>query len=129
MVQADKLQAITDVIVGDPFMKSVVTDIDGNKKFIYTPNAWGVGSIPCAEAALGKVWYLFNFLATALISLVMWEPNTVYRKYQIVRYGLDDYLSLAETSTIPTTPGIWVKIRENIQGPQGESGENTSITT
>jgi hypothetical protein len=128
MNTTEKLSALVDTILVNPFTKTQDVDEDGNIKYLYAVNPFGQGLIPCADTVVGKVWYLFDFLATTLVNnLVIWKSNTMYRKYQLVRYGLDDYMSLEQTSSIPTE-GNWVKIRTNIQGPAGEDGDNVVVT-
>lgn len=129
MTTPEKLQALIDTILVNPFTRTTSYDEDGNISYAYSVNSFGGGTIPCAESVVGKAWYLFDFLATTLNNLGIWQSNFVYRKYQIVRYGLNDYIALAETSTTPTNTSYWALIRENIQGPAGEDGGNIVVTT
>jgi hypothetical protein len=124
---AEQLEAIIDLIVVNPFTKSVTVDVDGNKKYTYTPNYLPQVNIPCLDFVLGRVNMLFSFLSSALVQFETWQPDKLYRKYHLARYGLDDYMAIADTVNIPTTAD-WVLVRQNIQGPAGESGFNIPIT-
>lgn len=129
MTTPEKLIALIDTILVNPFSKSASYDEDGNISYTYTVNAFGEASIPCATTVTGKVWYLFDFLASALNNLVIWRSNVVYRKYQIVRYGLNDYIALSPTAALPTDTLFWALIRENVQGLPGEGGVGLAILT
>lgn len=127
MNAAEQLEAIIDLVLVNPFTKTTQIDVDGNKKYIYSPTTFPSVNLPCLTQIAGKIWMLFNFLQSALVQFEIWQPNKVYRKYQIVRYGLDDYIAIVDTVSIPTTQSDWALIRENIQGPAGESGNNIPI--
>ena len=124
-----KLAAIVDVIMGQPFTESIQTSVDGDVSYIFTPRAIGGDTIGCAEEVAGLVWYLYFFLASCLVSLVIYSPGTLYRQYQVVRNGLNDYIALNETSSVPQVGVDWALIRSNIQGPQGPSGEEPYTET
>lgn len=127
MTTAEQFEAIIDLVMGNPFTKSVTVDVDGNKTFNYTPTSLPAVNLPCMQQVAGKINILYSFLASALVQFETWQTNKVYRKYQIVRYGLDDYMALVDTVNIPTTSD-WVLVRQNIQGPAGDSGFNIPIT-
>lgn len=117
MTPNDQIQAILDLVHQNPLGRTVTFDADGNKRVSYQ------------VLPLGKT-IPFDEIVQSQNKLFFFKSGTVYGKYTLVRKGLNDYLSLEQTSADPEAPGsAWVLVRANEKGAPGPDGENTTITT
>jgi hypothetical protein len=125
MTSPEKLKALLDLVYFNTFSKSTTVDVDGNIKVTYAtspvnplPFQGFSPSTPTAEK-------LIEAMENSLVGPVeIYESGKTYRRFSVVRYGLSDYLSITETSSIPT--GVnWVKIRQNQKGATGDDGSDS----
>ena len=128
MTSPEKLKALLDLVYPNPFTKTITTDVDGNIKVTYGANTPEPLPFTGMNSETPSGVKVIDAMINSLVGPIEFYQNgKTYRKYSVVREGLSDYISVEETSAFPSSPR-WVKIRDNIKGPQGDAGKSAQTT-